>query len=99
MHLNNLPIARPPAKNTTTKELPAMLEYGKRQLKELLTNYGKIDVLFIDGPADGLREYAWQLQPDIVVTRGAIETPEQTIPEIVLDQPWEACLTMGTAWQ
>lgn len=99
MHRNGLPIARPPAKNTTTKELPAMLEFGKRQLKELLTNYGKIDVLFIDGPADGLREYAWQLQPDIVVTRGAMETPEQNIPEVVLDQPWEACLTMGTAWQ
>jgi len=99
MHTNGLPIARPPAPKTTTKELPAMLDYGKRQLKELLTNYGKIDILFIDGPADGLREYAWELNPEIVVTRGAMETPEQSIPEIILDQPWEACLTIGTAWQ
>lgn len=98
-HTNGLPIARPPAPKTTTKELPALLAYGKAQLKELLTNYGKVDLLFIDGPADGLREYAWQLQPDIVITRGAMETPEQTIPEVTLDQPWEACLTMGTAWQ
>lgn len=98
-HTNGLPIARPPAPKTTTKELPELLAYGKAQLKELLTQYGKIDLLFIDGPADGLREYAWQSDPSIVVTRGAIETPEQTIPEITLDQPWEACLTMGTAWQ
>ncbi len=41
MHTNGLPIARPPAPKTTTKELPAMLEYGKRQLRELLTNYGR----------------------------------------------------------
>lgn len=98
-HTNGYPIARPPAPNTTTRELPKMLEYGKAQLKELLTNYGKIDILFIDGPADGLREYAWELQKDIVVTRGAIETPEQTIPAVTIDRPWEACLTMGTAWQ
>jgi len=93
------PIARPPAKNTTTRELPGLLAYDKAQLKELLTDYGTIDMLFIDGPADGLREYAWELRPNVVVTRGALETPEQTVPEVTLDQPWEACLTMGTAWQ
>lgn len=98
-HTNGYTIARPPAPKTTTKELPAMLEYGKSQLKELLDNYGKIDMLFIDGPADGLREYGWQLSPDLVVTRGAMETPEQGIPEVTMDVPWEACLTMGTAWQ
>lgn len=96
---NGYPIARPPAPKTTTRELPALMEYGKAQLRELLTQYGKIDVLFIDGPADGLREQAWETQPDIVVTRGAIETPEQYVPGIPMDQPWEACLTMGTQWQ
>jgi alpha-L-fucosidase len=95
---NGLPIARPPAPRTTTKELPALMEYGKSQVRELLTNYGKIDMFFIDGPADGLREQAWETQPDIVVTRGAMETPEQHIPGIPMDQAWEACLTMGTQW-
>ncbi len=98
-HTHGYPIARPPARNTTTKELPGLLEHGKAQLKELLTRYGKVDILFIDGPADGLREYAWELQPDLVITRGALETPEQTVPEVTLDKPWEACLTMGAAWQ
>jgi alpha-L-fucosidase len=34
-----------------------------------------------------------------VVTRGAIVTPEQVIPGVPLDAPWESCLTMGTQWQ
>jgi alpha-L-fucosidase len=34
-----------------------------------------------------------------VVTRGAIATPEQFVPGTALDEAWEACLTMGKAWQ
>ena len=68
-------------------------------MRELLTNYGKIDILFFDGPSDGLREMCWTIDADIVVTRGAIRTPEQYIPGIQSDQPWEACVTMGTGWQ
>eukprot|EP01036_Dinobryon_divergens_P044351 gene44351-59171_t len=45
-----------------------LMEYDKKQLKELFTNYGKIDILFIDGPGDGLREYAWSLNTDLVIT-------------------------------
>jgi alpha-L-fucosidase len=45
------------------------MEYDKKQLKELLTNYGKIDLLFIDGPLEGLHEYAWSLNPDLVIQR------------------------------
>ncbi len=98
-HQNGLPIARPPAPNTTTRELPEMKRYVQRQIDELLANYGPIDVLFIDGPAHGIREQAWLRQPSIVVTRGAIETPEQHVPGIPMDQPWEACITIGDAWQ
>ena len=75
------------------------MEYDKAQLKEILTNYGKIDILFFDGPADGLKEYAWELQSDVVVTRGQMETPEQKIPEESVKGPWESCFTMGTDWQ
>lgn len=98
-HEHGYPIARPPAPRTTTKELPDLLAYDKAQIKELLTKYGPIDFLFIDGPADGLKEYAWELDPNIVVTRGAMETPEQYVPGVPLDQAWEACITMGNAWQ
>jgi len=31
--------------------------------------------------------------------RGAILTPEQNVPGVAIDTAWEACLTMGKAWQ
>jgi alpha-L-fucosidase len=77
----------------------AYMDYNRAQIRELLSKYGPIDVLFFDGHADGVRDLAWELQPDVVVTRGAIRTPEQYIPGIAIDTPWEACLTMGKAWQ
>lgn len=78
---------------------PGLLEYDSAQLRELLTHYGPIDVLFFDGEATSLRQLAWKLQPEIVVTRGAMRTPEQTIPGQAFDEPWEANDTMGDAWQ
>ena len=78
---------------------PGLLAHDRAQVKELLGKYGPIDVIFLDGPPEGLRELAWQMQPDIVVTRGAIQTPEQYIPGVPLEGTWEACITMGTAWQ
>ena len=78
---------------------PGLMEYDQAQLRELLTRYGRIDLLFLDGEAVGLRDLAWKLNPDIVVTRGAINTPELTIPGMPNDEAWETCMTMGTAWQ
>lgn len=78
---------------------PGLLKYDSEQLRELLTNYGPVDVLFFDGEATSLRQLAWKLQPRIVITRGAMMTPEQTIPGKPFDVPWEANDTMGSAWQ
>lgn len=82
----------------TPQELPGLMEYDRAQLRELLTGYGPIDIIFLDGPAAGLRELCWELQPNIVVTRGAMETPEQHIPGKPIPGPWEACMTIGTQW-
>ena len=71
----------------------------RKQTTELFTLFGKIDVLFIDGEPKGpCRETAWKLQPDVVITRGAVNTPEQTLPGIALNEFWESCVTMGTQW-
>ncbi|MBV8551652.1 MAG: alpha-L-fucosidase [Acidobacteriaceae bacterium] len=78
---------------------PELLAYDQAQVHELLTHYGPISVIFFDGPASGLKDLAWKLQPDIVVTRGALETPEQYVPGIPLEGAWESNLTMGTQWQ
>ena len=62
-------------------------------------NYGPIDVAFFDGDPYQLRDLAWKLQLDVIVTRGAIETPELYVPGIPIPGAWEANFTMGTAWQ
>src|SRR5258708_24337935 len=74
------------------------MDYTRRQLRELLTNYGKIDYFFFDGPAEQLTDYAWRLQPNLVITRGVMETPEQYIPSVPLKGACEGNLTMGTEW-
>lgn len=81
----------------TKKEYAA---YNRKQTEELMQNYGKIDVLFIDGdPKETVKETAWKMQPDILITRGAILTPEQTLPGAKITQPWLSPITIGTAWQ
>lgn len=96
---HNIPLGRMQVPQHFPAQNPELMAYDKAQVKELLTQYGKIDLIFFDGPAEGLKEYAWQLQPDILVTRGAMRTPEQELPNQPVPGPWEACFTMGTDWQ
>ncbi len=75
-------------------------DFIRRQTNELFSNYGEIDVLFIDGnPKEACKDEAWNLQPNLVITRGAISTPEQELPGVANDNLWESCVTMGTQWQ
>lgn len=85
-------------KGVYPQDIPEFMEYTKRQLHELLANYGPIDYFFFDGPAGQLTDYAWQLQPNLVITRGVMETPEQYTPGVALPGAWEGNLTMGTEW-
>jgi alpha-L-fucosidase len=78
---------------------PGLMKLDLDQVRELMTNYGPIDFIFFDGEPHELRDLAWKLQPDTVVTRGAIQTPELFIPGVGPDGAWEANFTMGTAWQ
>jgi alpha-L-fucosidase len=88
--------------------------YMKGQLKELLTNYGPIGILWFDGQwedawtkerGDDLYKYVRSLQPDIIVNNrvgkgdvGDYGTPEQTIPSSADSEPWESCMTMNDHW-
>ncbi len=98
LHQNGKPLQRH-VPEVQPSANPGLLAYDKEQVRELMTRYGPVDVIFFDGEADALREVAWEAQPNVVVTRGAILTPEQYIPGVPLDEPWEACMTMGTQWQ
>jgi alpha-L-fucosidase len=93
---------RPEAQPINNKDL---MDNNKQQVYELLTQYNPVDVMFYDGPAEGLKEYTWQLNPDVIITRGVLTTPEiapstgQILPDSVLIDPWEPNYTMATSWQ
>lgn len=85
-------------------------EYVHTQVRELMTNYGKIDILWYDG-AWPYRAEDWQserlnsmvrsLQPDIIINNRSgipedFETPEQHIR--YYDRPWESCMTIDESW-
>jgi alpha-L-fucosidase len=82
---------------TANKEL---FEYDKAQVRELINNYGPIDVMFFDAfQAKPMAQYVHKIAPNTVVTRGEMRTPEQSIPGGAMPGPWETCMTMGTQWQ
>ncbi len=87
------------------------IEYLHGQLRELLTNYGRVDIVWFDGlggkPADWdaerLVDMCRRLQPGVVINNRAglpcdFDTPEQRIGQMRTDRPWETCMTIGTQW-
>jgi alpha-L-fucosidase len=82
------------------------------QVKEILENYGGLDILWWDTPTDMTRERADKFQPLIapypnLITNnrlggdytGDTETPEQFIPSTGFpDRHWEVCMTMNDTW-
>jgi len=99
LHQQGLPIGRLQHPMHFPQHNTELMAHDKAQIKELLTQYGNIDIMFFDGPGDGLREYAWSINPDLIITRDLMKTPEQHIPDQPLPRPWETCYTMGTDWQ
>ncbi|MHC4123769.1 MAG: alpha-L-fucosidase [Planctomycetota bacterium] len=91
--------------NANPANNPELMAHNKEQIRELLTNYGPIDTMFLDAfsvnknSIPPLRQLCWQLQPDIIVTRGAMPTPEQRLPDKPPKEPWEACMSIGNQWQ
>ncbi len=99
LRLHHIPISRTDVTmNDTVKK--AFDAYTRAQCEELMLQYGKIDLLFIDGePKEVVKQTCWNIQPDILITRGALRTPEQMMPGVMINEPWLSCITMGTAWQ
>lgn len=81
------------------------------QVKEILENYGGLDILWWDTPR-GMTEETAQLLKDVadqypeMITNnrlyrpwpGDFSTPEQHVPPTGLDYDWEVCMTMNTSW-
>ncbi len=102
LHKNGLPVRRIFPEPIPEKIMQKYVKLLELQCIELMAQYGDIDVIFFDGGEGPLQEkckkVVWELQPNIVVTRGAIKTPEQTILGTTSSEPWESCITMGTQW-
>ena len=70
------------------------------QTTELMTNYGPIDLFFIDSEIlrEEVKQKVWEIQPNTIIIRGAIPTPEQVVPGETNTTYWETNMTMGNEW-
>lgn len=82
------------------------------QVKEILSNYGKISILWFDVPVQMTKERAelflplLKLQPGIIINnrlgggiQGDSETPEQYVPATGFkNRDWETCMTINDTW-
>ena len=86
------------------------VDYTHGLVRELCTNYGKVDVLWYDvnwplkpegWESEKMNRMVRQLQPDILINNRSgipedFTTPEQHIQ--AFDMPWESCMTMNDSW-
>ena len=85
----------------------------KGQVKELLTHYGRVDVLWFDADGGTNTPETWDnaalwpmihaLQPEILLTKrcggwGDFDTPEQRVGGFNNTHPWETCMTICQQW-
>ncbi|BAY29759.1 glycoside hydrolase family alpha-L-fucosidase [Nostoc carneum NIES-2107] len=96
----------------TPQQWERYIQFLFNQIRELLTNYGQIDIIWFDGSWERTPEQ-WQaqklanmirdLQPNILINDrlpncGDFETPEQFIPPQPPAHPWETCLNINESW-
>jgi len=87
------------------------IEFLHGQLREICSNYGKIDIIWFDGlggtaedwDSENLFKIIRQLQPGVIINNraglpGDHDTPEQRIGRFQNDRPWETCMTICRQW-
>ena len=88
------------------------VDYTHGLIRELMTNYGKIDILWYDvswplnaqqWESERMNEMVFELQPDIIVNNrngldGDFATPEQHIQASEAGRAWESCMTLNNSW-
>jgi alpha-L-fucosidase len=86
--------------------------YTHGLIRELMTNYGKIDILWYDvswplnreqWESEKMNAMVRELQPDIIVNNrnqlpGDFSTPEQKIVAETGGRAWESCMTLNDSW-
>ena len=86
------------------------VEYFHGQIRELLTNYGRIDGLWFDlggtpeeWQSEKLFKMARSIQPWLIINNrvglpGDFDTPENQVGYFQNQRPWETCYTLGHQW-
>jgi len=86
------------------------IDYLHGQMRELCSNYGKVDLIWFDGgpppqgwDSEGMFRLIRQLQPEIILNdRGGLpgdySTPENYAGPFKLDRMWETCYTLSWPW-
>lgn len=87
------------------------IEFMHGQLREICSNYGKIDIIWFDGlggsakdwDSENLFKMIRRLQPHVIINNRAglpadHDTPEQRIGKFQNDRPWETCMTICRQW-
>ena len=87
------------------------IEYLHGQIRELCTNYGRLDIMWFDGlggkpedwDSENLIKMVRTLQPHIIINNRAglpadFDTPEQKVGAFQIDRPWESCITICRQW-
>jgi len=88
------------------------VDYTHGLIRDIMTNYGKVDVLWYDvaWPLDAkgwesekMNEMVFKLQPEIIVNNrnkleGDFATPEQKIVASKDGRAWESCMTLNDSW-
>jgi len=89
------------------------LDFTQGCVRELMSNYGKIDILWYDvswplsspelWESEKMTAMARQLQPDIIVNNRAqlpedFGTPEEHVTAAESGRDWEACMTFNGSW-
>lgn len=89
-------------------------DFTYNQMDELMTGYGSFDILWLDGgwvTGDDvnldklLNKVRTSTQPGLIAVDRTIrgrnenyQTPERSIPETQLNNPWESCITLSNDW-
>ena len=89
-------------------------DFTKNQLDELMANYGKFDILWLDGGwitgdevhlDEVLAKARGGQQKGLIAVDRTIkgrnenyQTPERSIPEKQINHPWESCITLSHSW-
>lgn len=110
-HHPDFPFTSPGGKmKRDTSNIDSYTHYLKRQVAELLLNYGPLSTIWFDVPQgfDAKRgqdviNFVQTFQPDILINNrtgatGDYSTPEQRIGDMQMDRPWETCMTIGQQW-